>query len=278
MPVLSIVACEMLEDELVHVLSIDHDIRQLYLVEDTNSFRLTRKLKSRGMRPFIFPFDRLSAIVMENSRNLFSEGILRFPKFSIFKKIHYALKAGKCDHLIIVVNLLPKDLHADTDRLHSEVYRNARDMAKFSDGILLFYGKCAYSYESKTKLKSLDCPVYFLKDNNSEVVEDCISTALGGNDAYTKTDQLGKGVFYATPMWITYMKERIKPDRPSNDYNYLNDPNYSHLFKINRLDSDNADFSINASEFAKTFDMDIININGTMKIAIDSYMLSLIHI
>ncbi|MBP2030346.1 hypothetical protein J2755_001280 [Methanohalophilus levihalophilus] len=274
MPVLSIVACEMLEDELVHVLSIDNDIKQLYLVENTNSFRLARKLKSRGMRPFIFPFDRLSAIVMKNSRDLFSEIILRFPKFSIFKKIHYALKAGKCDHLIIVVNLLPKDLHADTDRLHSEVYRNARDMAKFSDGILLFYGKCAYSYESKTKLKSLDCPVYFLKDNNSEVVEDCISTALGGNDAYTKADKLGKGkgVFYVTPMWINYMKEEIKPGRSSNDYKYLNDPNYSLLFKVNRPDSDNADFSRNASEFAKTFDMDIININGTMKIATDSYM------
>ena len=111
MPVLSIVACEMLEDELLHVLSIDHDIKQLYLVENTNSFRLTRKLKSRGMRPLIFPFDRLSAIVMENSRNLFSEIVLRFSKFSIFKKMHNALKAGKCKQLIIVVNLLPKHLH-----------------------------------------------------------------------------------------------------------------------------------------------------------------------
>lgn len=272
MPVLSIVACEMLEDELVHVLSIDHDIKQLYLVENTNSFTLTKKLKSRGMRPLIFPFDKLSAIVMENSRDMFSEIILRFTKFSIFKKIHTALKAGKYKQLIIVVNLLPKDLHADTDRLHAEVYSNARDMAKFSDGILLFYGKCAYSYESKTKLKSLDSPVYFLKDNNSEVVEDCISTALGGNDAYKKTEQPGKGAFYVTPMWITYMKDRIKPGRSSNDYKYLNDPNYSLLFKVNIPDSDNADFSRNASKFAKTFYMDIININGTMKIATDSYM------
>ncbi len=272
MPVLSIVACEMLEDELVHVLSIDNDIRQLYLVENTNSFSLTRKLKSRGMRPMIFPFERLSAIVMENSRDLFSEIILCLSKFSFFKKIHNTLKTEKCEQLIIVVNLLPKDLHADTDRLHAEVYRNARDMAKFSDGILIFYGKCAYSNESRTRLESLDRPVYFLKDNNSEVVEDCISTALGGNDAYTKTGQPGKGAFYVTPMWITYMKDWIKPGRSSNDYKYLNDPNYSLLFKVNRPDSDNADFSRNASEFAKTFDMDIININGTMKVATDSYM------
>lgn len=274
MPVLSIIACEMLEDELVHVLSIDNEIRQLYLVENNNSSSLTKKLKSRGMHPLIFPFDRLSAIVAENNHSRFSELILRLSKFPIFKKIHNALKAGKCEQLIIVVNLLPKHLHTDTEHLHAEVYRNAGDMAKFSDGILLFYGKCAHSSESRTSLETLDCPVYFLKDNNSEFVEDCISTALGGNDEYTKADKLGKGkgVFYVTPMWINYMKEEIKPDRSSNDYKYLNDPNYSLLFKVNRPDSDNADFSRNASEFAKTFDMDIININGTMKVATDSYM------
>ena len=33
MPVLSIVACKMLEDELVHLLSVDREVRELLLVD-----------------------------------------------------------------------------------------------------------------------------------------------------------------------------------------------------------------------------------------------------
>ena len=36
MPVLSIIACGMLEDELVHVLSKDSEIEQLIIVENRN--------------------------------------------------------------------------------------------------------------------------------------------------------------------------------------------------------------------------------------------------
>ena len=38
MPVLSIIACGMLEDELVHVLSKDSEIEQLIIVENRNMY------------------------------------------------------------------------------------------------------------------------------------------------------------------------------------------------------------------------------------------------
>jgi len=53
---------------------------------------------------------------------------------------------------------------------------------------------------------------------------------------------------------------------------YLISPMYSLLFKINNQDYKDVNFHRNASEFAKIFNMNIINVNGTMKIAINSYM------
>jgi hypothetical protein len=45
MAVLSIIACGMLEDELVHVLSKDSELKQLIVVEDRDNFGFRRKLK-----------------------------------------------------------------------------------------------------------------------------------------------------------------------------------------------------------------------------------------
>ncbi|WP_342306378.1 DUF1638 domain-containing protein [Methanolobus sp. ZRKC5] len=276
MPVLSILACEMLEDELVHVLSKDHGIKQLYLVENTNSFRLTRKLKSKELHPLVFHFDRLPDIVTENERNIFLDLILRFSKFDFLKNIHAELKAKKDEQLIIVVNLLSKNLHADLDRLHSEVCRNAREMSKISDGILIFYGKCAYSSESEADLKSLECPVYFLKDNNKGVADDCISVALGGNSSYTETKVKwgGKGSIYTTPMWSFSFQEWLDGSTPEfNDIKkYFDNPEYEQVFKINTPSLTNSDYDRSVSDFAKYFDMNVIEVKGTMELSFDSYM------
>jgi hypothetical protein len=48
MSVLSIIACGMLEDELVYVLSTDLEIKQLFVVENRNSFRFVQKLKQES--------------------------------------------------------------------------------------------------------------------------------------------------------------------------------------------------------------------------------------
>ena len=65
MPVLSIIACEMLEDELVYVLSKDQNTIRLVLVENRQCFRFVRKLKSRNCQVRLFPSDRISFFVKQ---------------------------------------------------------------------------------------------------------------------------------------------------------------------------------------------------------------------
>ncbi len=59
MPVLSIIACGMLEDELAYVLSSDRELVQLILVENSEHFGLQRKLKTLGCLPALIPLDRV---------------------------------------------------------------------------------------------------------------------------------------------------------------------------------------------------------------------------
>jgi hypothetical protein len=278
MPILSIIACEILEDELVYVLSKDLEIKRLFVVENRNSFRFVKKLKSENLKPLMFSSDKLYSIISEINRKSPGNFMRKFSNFPFFKKIYdVVLNKKKTQELTIVVNILKKDLHSDTDLLQSEVYLDAKKMSKVSNGILLFYGKCGFSSEKvKVELQQLDCPIYFLRDDGRNIVDDCISVALGGNEIYTKTMLLGngKGAIYATPMWLSDLNETNYKSTESYKKisKYLSSPMYSLLFKINNQDYKDVNFHRNASEFAKIFNMKIINVNGTMKIVINSYM------
>jgi hypothetical protein len=71
MPVLSIIACGMLEDELAYVLSGDRDLAQLILVENTEHFGLQRKLKSLGCLHALIPLDRVPEILIREHSQSF---------------------------------------------------------------------------------------------------------------------------------------------------------------------------------------------------------------
>lgn len=51
----------------------------------------------------------------------------------------------------------------------------------------------AFACESGKKIESLGCQLYVLKDEKGVTVEDCISTALSGNDVYASTLVNGEG-------------------------------------------------------------------------------------
>ena len=79
-------------------------------------------------------------------------------------------------------------LHSDGKQIMDEVYKNIRDMSRFSDGILLLYGLCGNSLgDIGNDLRDLSCPIYFLTDKDDKRVDDCIAVALGGNKQYEET-------------------------------------------------------------------------------------------
>lgn len=274
MPVLSIIACGMLEDELVHVLSKDRGLQQLIVVENRESLGFLRKLLLRNCNPTTTFLDRVPMLLKGQSNSELGISVRLLSGFPLFKKFHRKRKDR--EKISVVVNILSLGLHADLEILKTEVSRNIREMASFSDRILIFYGTCGHALgKLKEDLSDLDCPLFFLKDRNGEVVEDCISLALGGNEAYVKamTEFQGMGTIYMTPMWASSWKKRENETESQGSDKYLKNSLYCMTAKINTgLLANNSEFDENVKIFAQKFNMKITNLNGSVEIAEGSYL------
>ncbi len=275
MPVLSIIACDMFEDELAYVLSKDSKLEQLILVEKRECFRLQRKLRSQGCLPALVPLDRIREILKGGDNQSFQAILKPFCGIGFVEKIRRKLENTQRTKVTVVANMLKMGLHIDVELLKGEVYRNIREMSRFSDRILVFYGTCGHSLVNIEKdFEALDCQLYFLKDGKGEIVEDCISAALGGNNAYAGTMASGDGVgtFYLTPMWASGWQEFPKEkfyELSENDKKYIR--RYGRVAKINTGLSYEADFEENVRDFARFFNLNIVEIKGSKKIAEQSY-------
>lgn len=280
MSVLSIIACEMLEDELVYVLSKDHDLNQLIVIESRQSFMLVRKLKSRNCQPRILSLDRIPIFLKEANNSLSMNLIRLLLKFPFFKIIPHNI-TGKCkeknkEKTTVIVNILKLGLHADCDLLKSEIYRNMKEMVEYSDGILIFYGNCGRPLRGlEAEFKDFNCPLYFLEDEKGNIVDDCISVALGGNDNYAEVMQSGNGtgMIYLTPMWASSWKEMRMEPSDTSDFNvsFLK-RHYRKVVKISNEISMGSEFDKNVLNYARTYDMSIIQMKGSMEIAMKSYL------
>ncbi|NTV27487.1 MAG: DUF1638 domain-containing protein, partial [Methanothrix sp.] len=157
MPVLSIVTCKMLEDEIVHLLSADREVRELILVDGRDSMSLSEKLRAQN-RPHIL-------LAMESIDQHIKERQSR-PSGIIFRRTDRTSKAAD---LVVVASQLRLGLHSNLERLKEAVYNNIRRLSLFSDGILIFYGKCGNSLvDLEHDLNDLSCPLYFLTDVQGE--------------------------------------------------------------------------------------------------------------
>jgi hypothetical protein len=68
MPVLSIVACRMLEDELAYVLSADGEVQELLLVDGKEALSLSAKLKAQNRPHLLLGRDRIAPHLQERQR------------------------------------------------------------------------------------------------------------------------------------------------------------------------------------------------------------------
>jgi Protein of unknown function (DUF1638). len=264
----------MLEDKLVHVLSKDSQLKQLIIVENRESPGFLRKLKLRNCNPRTAFLDRVPILLQEKFNPDFKTSAKFISGFSVFKRI--CRKRKDREEINVVVNILSLSLHADLEILKTEVYRNIREMASFSDRILIFYGVCGHALgKLEEDLSDLKCQLFFLKDRNGEIVEDCISLALGGNEAYARamTEFQGMGTIYLTPMWASSWK-KLGNETGNRDFNkhYLKNPLYCLAAKIDSGVNNDLDFHTNVKDFACTFGMKVVNLKGNLEITEKSYL------
>ena len=273
-PILSIIACGILEDELTHVLSMDHTLRHLFLVDNLDGLGLSSKLRGQNRAHLLVAREEIPDRIKDLQKDNFARIIRPFLNRFHFVRERVSENASERE-LVVVVDVLKMALHSDGKLLKDEVYRNIRDMSTFSDGILLFYGLCGnYLGDVGNDLNDLSCPIYFLTDKNGKRVDDCIAVALGGNKRYDETLSRfpGVGIFF-TPMWAFNWreidKEVSKSSKSQSLGSILNSLGYQRVAKLDTGLHYISDFEVESkiSEFASSYNLEIVGLQGSTEIA-----------
>jgi hypothetical protein len=265
MPVLSIIACRMLEDEIVHLLSADREVRELLLVDGKESLSLSEKLRAQNRPHILLAMESIDGHRKERQSR--PSGIIS----------RVSDRSSKAADLTVVVSPLRLGLHSNLELLKAAVYDTIRSLSAFSDGILIFYGKCGNSLvDLEHDLNDLTCPLYFLTDELGERIDDCIAVALGGNENYDRTLTEHQDVaLFMTPMWATNWKVMGQEDASSVKHKDLRAMlKGTGMRKVARIDTGLC-FEKGIGEkvdcFAQEFGLERIDLLGGTAVAEGSY-------
>lgn len=253
MPVLSILACRMLEDELASLLSADQEVRELLLVDGKDSLSLSAKLKAKNRPHLLLSLEEIALRLRVRGRKSGKAGIFA------------SNVSHRAEELVVVVRPLALGLHSDLDRLRNAAYDCIQSLCPFSDRILIFYGKCGgFLANLEGDLPGLTCPISLLADESGARIEDCIALALGGNEFYDQAlTEHQDAALFMTPMWASNWRAMGQEDAAAGKGRDLGATiRASGMKKVVRIDTGlrfEPGFDEKVDEFARNFGLQRID-------------------
>lgn len=260
MPVMSILSCKIMQDEVVWILENDSSVDEIIVVENENIREFSGKLNKVNLQHKILPIENIplrSEINSECDKNIGCE------------------KNSKCGKYTVLVYLMELGLHKNPKELKTKVYETVETLAPFSSGILVFYGLCGNvlgNIEKDFEGNSFPCPVRILKDRKHRIVDDCIGATVGGTDNYLKLlKSVGDaGTYLFTPMYSKGWREFIELEKlhkdPAKALKMMKKTHeiigYKRVAKINTGLEYTENFDDAIKEFAELFDFEILEFNN----------------
>lgn len=253
MTFMCIIACRIFEDEIVHIIKNDSQIARILVLDSPDAVGIIRKLSENKIHHTV-----CSSIDLKSTVN-----------------------SGYNENYDLILNILGFSRDASPQLLKQDVYKEVSIMSEYATVILVFYGLCGNVLGNIDKdFAHLSCPVHILKEENGEIIDDCIGASLGGRKPYLTAlkKAQGEGIYFLTPMGAAFWKEMVVIARLTNDpdntamtkivFDYAG---YKKVGKINTGLVYEKNFDEKVEEFAKTFDFQVVEIEGTMNIAEQSY-------
>jgi len=258
MPIMSIISCKIMQDEIIWILENDSSIDEVLVVDNENIREFVEKLDKVNLHYKVFSLEDISSL----------------PEIK-----------SECNKYTVLIHLMELGLHRSPKELKIKVYETIQTLAPFSSGILLFYGLCGNvlgDVEKDFQRSSISCPVRILKDKDHRIVDDCIGATVGGVQNYLRIlkSVSDAGTYLFTPMYSKGWREIL-------DLNKLNkDPakalklmkkthemiGYKRVAKINTGLEYTENFDASIREFADLFDFEILEFDdGNQEIFKDCY-------
>ncbi|HOI75998.1 MAG TPA: DUF1638 domain-containing protein [Methanofastidiosum sp.] len=186
---IGIVCCEVFEDELLFVIKEHPEIGKIIIVNTESSKYFEDIIRSN------FPYEKIKI-----ARELFAPRYLK-----------------REEELEIIVYILPLFLHYSPRELKEEVLNACIELQKHSDYLLIYYGLCGNSLnnlEGMLRDNHVKLPFGILKDENKEIVDDCVCALLGSKANYMEILTKEPGTFFLTPgyasHWGLFSKKKIE--------------------------------------------------------------------
>jgi hypothetical protein len=255
MPLLTILSCKILQDEIVHILENDSSVDEILVVNNGQEDDFVAKLKGAGLDYLL-----LSPAKIRSGADKYRTDPEKFT---------------------VMVYMVELALHEFPKVLKSEIYKLIDELSKSSSAILLFYGLCGNVFDKLdidfSHLES-SCPVRILRDD-TRTVDDCVGATLGGCTEYLATLKKFSehGTFLFTPMYAHAWREimKIDPQKPEKSIKMLKKVNeitgYKRVAKIQTGLNYTENFDEKIEEFAEIFDFEILEIEGGPNLFVKCY-------
>ncbi|MDR2866275.1 MAG: DUF1638 domain-containing protein [Methanomassiliicoccaceae archaeon] len=175
--VLGVMACPILEDELIYSISRDPDVSNVYVLNNRHAKSIKIKLLRNNIEHEIIDEEQ------------YLNGSLKI----------------KEDGYTIVIWMMDLGLHEEPADLRDAVHRCMMRMEERIDAIALYYGLCGNGLKDVDiwAKENLSIPMTIIRDNEGNIVDDCISAAIGGTKQYLRLLRKYPGIMYFTPAFAT---------------------------------------------------------------------------
>jgi hypothetical protein len=175
--VLGVIACPILEDELVYSISKDDEISDICLLDN----RHARSIKPKLLRKNI------------EHRTVGEEDFLSG-----------SVTMGK-DGYSIAIWMMDLGLHEEPADLKDALRESMLKMQERADALVLYYGLCGNGLKDIDvwAKDNLRIPMTIIRDGEGNIVDDCVAAAIGGTKKYLALLRKYPGIMYFTPAFAT---------------------------------------------------------------------------
>ena len=247
--VIAVIGCQVLEDEVCHVIGSDPDVQSIFVLESPQATGIADKLRRLGR-------EQVNEV-----------------------KPEYLDAALPRNGLTAVVWIKPIGLHQSPAHLREEVVANAKQIAPLCDSILIFYGLCGNAFRGIDDIaEEFNIPLIILRDAQGLIVDDCIGAVLGGTDEYRAFLLRDKGGYTLNTMWAANWRHFMvetqflrDPNDPEEVSMVLQCLDYRNVVMLDTGLGDREAFRRQAEELAHIFGLGNSEEHCTLQVVEDSY-------
>ncbi len=251
--VLGVVGCVVLKDELAYVLSQDHDLKDIYLVNEEEGPYVAKEWVH------LLPEKRIHLIEMEEMN-----------------------KPGEKGSYSTLIWMKPAGPHDNAEELRGLVKSAALNIKDHVSYLLLFFGLCRNSlWHSERMGKEIGKPLMILVDAEGKEVDDCFGANFGGKKAYLEGIKKNRGTIFITPGYAenwTRRQEKKSLDKVVEQVENLRfvfeRMDYHRVLKLDNGLGDPLKFNDRVKGFAKIFNFTIDSRPCPLEVFTHSYDLA----